>query len=138
MAKVIDMKEMRYLNLFEKITHIRTRFCFDYNNAIVFGVPKPLVSKSIGPEAQNLRKINGIIGRRIKVVPLPQSTKDIKMFIEKIVAPVEFKDIDVKENEVILTAGSRNKAALIGRNKRRLIEMQGIIHDFFGKQFRII
>ena len=61
-----------------------------------------------------------------------------KMFIIKIVAPVEFKDIDVKENEVILTAGSRNKAALIGRNKRRLIEMQGIIHDFFGKQFRII
>jgi hypothetical protein len=38
-----------------------------------------------------------------------------------------------------LTAGNtQNKAALIGRDKRRLLEMQKIIKDFFSRDFRII
>ena len=138
MTKIIDMQDMRYLNLFEKVTKVRTRFCFKYNDAIMFGVPAPLVLRSLGQDAKNIKKMHHIIGKRVKVVPLPKGTEDIKVFIEKIVNPVEFKDVEVKDNEVILTAGSRNKAALIGRHKRRLLEMQRIIHDFFGKEFRIV
>ncbi len=138
MTRTIDMQDMRYLNLFEKITRVRTRFCFNYNNMIVFGVPGPLVLRSLGPDAKNIKKIHHILGKRVKVVPLPQGSKDLKIFIEKIVTPVEFKDVEIKDNQVILTAGSRNKAALIGRNKRRLLEMQKIIHDFFGKEFKIV
>jgi len=138
MTKTIDMQEMRYLNLFEKITNVRTRFCFNYNNNIMFGVPKPFVIKSIGPDAQNLKKMNNIIGKRIRVIPLPTGTNDLKVFIEKIISPVEFQSVEIKDNEVVLTAGSRNKASLIGRDKRRLIEMQKIIHDFFNKEFKIV
>ena len=35
MVKTIDMQEMRYLNLFEQITRVRTRFCFKYNECDV-------------------------------------------------------------------------------------------------------
>ena len=45
---------------------------------------------------------------------------------------------DLAANEIILNAGMQSKAALIGRNKRRLLEMQKIVHDFFGMEFRII
>jgi len=51
---------------------------------------------------------------------------------------VKFNDLEVTDNEIILTAGSHSKAALIGRNKRRMIEMQGIVKDFFSKEFRIV
>jgi hypothetical protein len=51
---------------------------------------------------------------------------------------VDFKDLEIKDKEVIINAGMRNKAALIGRNKRRFFEMQKIIRNFFGKDFRII
>ena len=138
MTRTIDMQEMRYLNLFEKITNVRTRFCFNYNNNIMFAVPKPFVIKSIGPDAQNLKKMNKIIGKRIRVIPLPTGTQDLKVFIEKIISPVEFQSVEIKDNEVILTAGSRNKASLIGRDKRRLIEMQKIIREFFDKEFKIV
>ncbi len=134
------MQDMRYLNLFGKITRVDTRFCFKYNNILMFGVPKILVARSLGPEGKNIRKMHEILGKRVKVVALPagQSTQDIKIFIQQVVKPVEFKNLEVKEGGVVLTAGSRNKAALIGRNKRRLLEMQKIVRDYFGKEFRIV
>ena len=55
MVKVLDMKLIRYANLFNKVTRIRTNHCFIYNNTIVFAVPRPLVAKAIGPDNQNLK-----------------------------------------------------------------------------------
>ena len=138
MAGTISMQDMRHLNLFRRITGISTRHVIRYNEMIIFCVPKILVSKAIGPEARNIRRIGEILGRRIKVIPIPKGIQHVKLFIKAIVSPVEFKDLEIKDDEVILTAGSRNKAALLGRNKRRLHEMQKIIKDFFGKEFKII
>ena len=138
MVNVIDMQDLRHLNLFGKITHVRTRFCIRYNDGVIFCVPKGLVSKSIGEGGKNIRQINKIIGKKVKVVQSPVGISDAKKFIESIVSPVKFKDLEVKDNEIVLTAGSMNKAALLGRNKRRLLEMQKIVKGFFGKEFRII
>jgi transcription antitermination factor NusA-like protein len=138
MAEIIGMQEMRYLNLFEKVTKVRTRFCFRYNDMIMFAVPKPMVMKSVGMDSKNLKRIHQIIGKKVRVVPIPKKESDIKAFIQKIINPVEFKDIEIKGNEIIINAGSMNKAALLGRNKRRLLEMQKIIQDYFKKDLRIV
>lgn len=138
MVNTIDMKDMRYLNLFERITRVQTKYCFDYNNTLVFAVPRNLISKAIGRDVSNLKKLSEILKKRIKVVAIPDGEKDIKRFIETIVSPVTFKELEVTENEIILNAGPQSKAALIGRNKRRLLEMKGIVKDFFNKDFRII
>ena len=134
----IDMQHMRYLNLFKKITYIDTRYCFKYNEMIVFCVPKQLLSRALGENGNNLRRLSDIVGKRIRIVPIPLKVEHAKEFIQAIVAPLEFNDLTIGENEIVLTAGSRNKASLIGRNKRRLIEMKQIVKDFFGKDFRII
>jgi transcription antitermination factor NusA-like protein len=137
MANTIDMQDMRYLNLFEKIMKIRTRFCFKYNETIVFCVPKHLVHRAVGPDARNIRRMSQILRKKIKVVAVPKGSKDVKLFLTAVVSPTKFKGIEIKDNEVIISGGS-NKAALIGRNKRRLTEMQKIIKNFFGKEYRII
>ena len=138
MTSTINMQDMRHLNLFERITKIRTRFCFKYNETIFFCVPKPLISRAIGGEGMNVKKISEILGRKIKVIAQPDKKYQVKEFIQDIISPVTFKDLQITENEIVLTAGSPNKAALIGRNKRRLLEMKKIIKDFFEKDFRII
>ena len=138
MTKTIDMQGMRYLNLFSQITRIRTRFLFPYNNMLVFCVPRTLIKNALGRDNENLRKLSGIINKRIRIVATPLGISDIKRFISAIVSPVEFKELEIKDNEIILTAGAQSKAALLGRNKRRLLEMQEIIRDFFDKEFRII
>ena len=137
MVNTIDMQDMRYLNLFEKIMRVRTRLCFRYNDSIVFFVPKPLMAKAIGEKGKNIKKMSEILNKKIKVVMAPQGISDVDIFIKAVISPVTFKNLEIKDNEVIVTGGT-NKAALIGRNKRRLHEMQKIIKDFFGKEFRII
>ena len=136
MINTIDMQDMRYLNLFERIMKVRTRFCFKYNEAIIFSVPRELVSKAIGENGRNIREMSQILGKRIKVVAYPKSAKDADYFIRTIVAPNTFKSLEIREKEIVMNAGD-NKAILIGRNKRRLQEMQKIVHDFFNMDFRI-
>ncbi|MCK5043834.1 hypothetical protein KAR52_02430 [Candidatus Pacearchaeota archaeon] len=135
---IIDMRYMRYLNLFGKITRVDTRFCFEYNQFIVFCVPQQLISKAVGIGGKNIKQMSGILNKKIKVVPLPLGIQDAEKFIKAIVNPVTFKDLKISDNEIVLTAGTQNKAALIGRNKRRFLEMQGIIKNYFGKTFKII
>lgn len=138
MVNTLDMQDLRYLNLFEKVTRIRTHYCFEYNNTIIFCVPREFVSQAIGPDARNLRRISEIIKKRVKVIYIPKDSQDIKRFIELVVSPVTFKDLEILPNEIVMNAGSQSKAALIGREKRRLIEMQKITQNFFKKDFRII
>jgi hypothetical protein len=138
MIKTINMQEMRYLNLFEKITRIDTRFFFNYNETLMFCVPKFKLSQALGRNTENLKKLSDILKKRIRVLANPRGIEDIESFIKAIVAPVEFKELNIRGDEVILTTGSQSKASLLGRNKRRLMEMKEIVRDFFGKEFKII
>jgi len=138
MENTISMKDMRHLNLFMNITKISTRFCFEYNNMIFFCVPKQSVSKAIGENGKNSRQLSQILNRKIKIIPVPNGAENAKQFIRAIVDPIEIKDVDASGDEFIIHAGSKNKAALIGREKRRLNEMRKIVRDFFGKEVRIV
>ncbi len=139
MGNTINMQDMRHLNLFNQITRIHTRFCVRYNNTIIFCVPREFVARAIGEEARNVKRISEILQKRVRIIQSPRGIQDVRGFIGVIVKPVTFKDLQVTSTEIILTAGNtQNKAALIGRNKRRLLEMQKIVKDFFGKDFRIV
>lgn len=138
MANVINMQDMRHLNLFEKITKINTKFCFRYNNTIIFSVPRHLVYKAIGENGKNAKKIYTILEKRIRIISSPAGIQDAKNFVEDIVNPIPLKEFEIKDNEIILSASSQNKAALIGRNKRRFFELQKIVKNFFGKELRIV
>lgn len=138
MNSTIYMEDLRNLNLFQKITQIRTRFCFTYNNQIFFCVPKKLVTRAIGREGINVKRINQILKKRIRIVAGPEGLTDAEEFLRAVVSPIEFKSIEITPMELILNAGSHNKAALIGREKRRLIELQKIVKDFFGKELKLM
>jgi len=132
------MQDMRYLNLFSKIARVDTRYCIKYNDAVIFCVPKNLVMRAMGRDGENLRRISETLGKKIRIIPTPRGIFDAKGFIQTIVKPVTFKDLEVKGDEIILTAGNmQNKANLMGRGKKRLLEMEKIVKDFFGKDFRI-
>jgi len=139
MVNTINMSDMRHLNLFNQITRIHTRFCASYNGAIIFCVPRELVARAIGEEGRNVKRLSEILGKKIRVIQCPRGLQDVRGFIGILVKPVIFKDLEIRNNEIILTAGNtQTKAALIGREKRRLIEMQKIVKDFFNKDFRIV
>lgn len=134
----IDMQTMRYINLLDSTSRVKTRKCFIYNNTIVFAVPRGFVSKAIGPDAINVRKIQEQMGKRVKIVEEANGIESAQKFVEDIVSPITFKSLELKDRQFVLTAGSQSKAALIGRNRRRLLELERILKDSFGFGVRIV
>src|SRR3989344_1200192 len=136
---VIDMKAMRYINLLDKVSHVRTSKCFVHNNVIFFAVPGTQVSKAIGHSAANVRKMQEQIGKRIKIIREAEGVLDSKRFVEDVVSPVKIRSLEVKDNCIIITAGNnQSKAFLIGRNKRRFEELRRIMQDMFHIDLKII
>lgn len=139
MVNTIDMQDIMHLNLFSQITGINTRFCAKYNGAIIFCVPKNLLTKALGEQGRNLKRISETLGKKIRIIPIPRDLHDARGFIQTLVKPVMFKDFGIMGNEIIITAGNmQSKAALIGRDKRRFLELEKITKDFFGKDLKII
>jgi hypothetical protein len=134
MAGVIDMQLMRYINLFARTTKVQTTKVFVYNNQIIFAVPKAKVSIAIGKQAINVKKLNAILRRKIKIVAMPSVDSDegVEKFVGDVVAPIEFNKVEVKDNSVVVNAGRQSKAALIGRNRQREKELGDVLKNFFG------
>ena len=60
MNKIIDMQLMRYLNLFERVSRVRTKNCAMYNSNIIFFVDARDVSRAIGENGMNIKRISEI------------------------------------------------------------------------------
>lgn len=134
MAKIIDMQSMRQINLFNKITRIQTKNFFVYNNTLVFGVPRSKMSQAIGKEASNIKKLNSITQKKIKIIAMPnaEDSNEISKFIINLIDPVEVNKIDVNNKKVEINASRTSRAALIGRNRMREKELINILRDNFG------
>ena len=131
-TKILDMKFIRYANIFGRITNIRTNHCFEYNNTIIFVVPRAFVMRAIGENNRNLESLSQVIGKRVKIVATPDGKEDMKNFVSMITRPVRFKSIEVVNDEAIISANPQSKASLIGKGKIRLLEMENILGQYFG------
>ena len=141
MFKVLDQQKIRFLTVFGEVTRISASDCFMYNNKVVFAVPQAKLSMAIGQNANNIREIGELILRRTKVVALPRpgNEADIASFVSSIIHPVQFKNLEVTNEEILISAnGMENKAEMMGRNKVRLKELQDIAKQYFNKNLRII
>ena len=134
------MQFIRYVNLFGKITNVRAKHCFAYNNMIIFVVHRGDVKQAIGHENANLHRLSQILSKRIRIVAEPKSKtrEDIKHFITTVVAPVQFNTIELAEDIVTISAGREGKARLIGRQRIRQKELAEILEQYFGiKELKI-
>jgi len=136
-TKTLDLSFIRHLNLFEKITRVRASHCFTFNNILFFVVPANLVYKAIGEKGNNVRRLAELINKKVKILASPDKPEDTEKFIKDIIAPIEPKNIEITEKEIIINAAKINKAGLIGRDKTKLKELGRIVNDYFGKELRI-
>jgi NusA-like KH domain protein len=136
--KTIDMQVMRYINLFSRISGVEPKHCFIYNFTVIVVVPQASLSKAIGEDGKNIRTMSEIINKKVKVAIAPKGIHDAEKFISTIIYPIQMKSVEIRDNYLIINAGTQNKAMLIGRNKTRLDEMRKIIKDYFGKELKIV
>lgn len=133
----LDLKTIRYINLLDRESNVKTSKCFLYNNVIIFAVPENQISKAIGHNAENVRRIQEQLGKRVKIIAQASGIENAERFIKDIISPVSFKSVEIKEGILVLTAGMENKASLIGRNRRREEELKEIIKNTFNIEMKI-
>lgn len=136
---VIDMQTMRYINMLDRASKVKTSKCFIYNNTIIFAVPGSMMSRAIGPGAINIKNIQNQLGKKVRIIKEASSIEDAERFVLDIVEPIRFKSLDIQEGTLIINSGNiHSKASLMGRNKTRMDELATIVKDNFNLDLRIM
>ena len=125
-----DITCIQQINLFFKVTGVRAQNCFNYSNFILLVVDPAFFNKAIGKSGENVRRLEYLLKKRIKVIRTP--TQDIERFIKVIVYPLKFKKLAIEDGNITITAGQQSKASLIGRDHSRLNELIEIVKQYFN------
>ena len=120
---------LKIMSLFEKITRTRLKDCFiDDNQMLTFVVPSFQIGKAVGKNAVNVKKLENLLKRKIKIVGFNPSPT---MFIKNLIYPVK-ADVEQQDNVIIIKANdTKSRAFLIGRNKTNLKNNLKITKKYF-------
>lgn len=135
MGAKLDLKSIQCINIFYKVTGVRTQESFVYNNVRLFVVDSSFLGKALGEKGMNIRRLGYLLHQRVKVIP----ESNLENFTRMIVQPVKFKRIVDENGLVTIFAGQQAKASLIGRDKVRIQELAEILKGHFGiKGLRVV
>lgn len=121
---------MKIISVFETMTGARLKDCFENKNQqLVFVVEPGHMGKAIGKNAVNVRKLEALLKKRIKILEFNES---VIGFIANLIYPLKPMDIVENEGEVVITGGDvKTKGLLIGRNFQNLEETKSIVNRYF-------
>ena len=117
------------MSLFEKTTRARLKDYFvDDNNTMTFVVHEVNLGKAIGKQAINVKKLENLLKRKIKILGFnPNPVK----FTKNIVYPLKV-EVEQQETVIVIKANdTKTKAFLIGRNQSNLKNNLKIIQKYF-------
>lgn len=136
--KKYDLELLKFFSFFEKITHVAAKDCLvDASGALVFVVPEEKISKAVGKQGANAKKLHTAMNRKIKILAF---NPDLKSFVKNVVHPIKVADIN--EEDGVVTIKSQDHASrglLIGRNAQNLRNFESIVKRFFEiKEIKVI
>tara|TARA_Y100000034_G_scaffold128526_1_gene183325 strand:+ start:998 stop:1408 length:411 start_codon:yes stop_codon:yes gene_type:complete len=124
MKIVYDSRLMQYISLFESLTKVKVKDSYLKDKGIVFIVERGGLFKAIGKNGANIKKIENMLNKRIKVVEFDES---VEKFVINLVKPVEVEVSLIDQNVEIKPKEARTKGLLIGREGKNLKELKDII-----------
>ncbi|MBN1503253.1 NusA-like transcription termination signal-binding factor [Candidatus Woesearchaeota archaeon] len=131
MARISYNAELlEIMKLFENITDTKLKDCFiDHNLLLTFIVQENQLGKAIGKKAVNVRRLEKLLNRKIKIV---EFNPTLEQFVKNLVQPLKVEKVNVDNGYVEVTGlDTKTKAMLIGRNKSNLTNNEDIIKKYF-------
>lgn len=123
---------LKLMSLFESITRTRLKDCFiDSNNILTFIVVNGDIGKAIGKDASNVKKLENMLNRKIKIVEFDSS---VLGFIRNLVYPIRPRNV-VEEADIVTieSSDSKSRGLLIGRNASSLRNFEAITKKYYPK-----
>jgi len=131
-----DSTLMKYISLFETLTRTQVKDCI-INSQVIFIVHENQIAKAIGRNGSNVRRLEHILNRKIKIV---EFNPNVLKFISNYIYPLEVKDIK-EENGFITIIGqdTKTKGLLIGRDSKNLNSLKSIVNRYFNiKDIKVV
>ena len=129
----LDLEKIQQINLFEKVTKSLVKDCFINNDLYLFVVEPGNASKAIGKQGINIRKMAKLLRKKIKVV---EYTENLENFLTSLIFPLKMKEIVINES-IEVSADTKTKGLLIGRNRKNLTFYNEILKKYFNKELKI-
>ncbi|MBW3003820.1 NusA-like transcription termination signal-binding factor [Candidatus Woesearchaeota archaeon] len=120
---------MKYISLFETITRAKVKDCFELGEKLVFVVQEGEIGKAIGKKAANVKKIEGMLKKRIRII---EFNPDLIRFINNVIYPVKAKNIEQDNSIITITSpDSHSRGLLIGKAAEILRNNEKIVQRYF-------
>ena len=121
---------LKIMSLFENITRTRLKDCFiDDSKMLTFIVADYEVGKAIGKSAGNVKHIEKLLSRKIKIVgfnALPTQ------FVKNLIYPVTDVDVEIDGKTIIIKGhDAKTKGYLIGRDQSHIKNNINIVKKYF-------
>jgi len=120
---------LKIMALFETVTRTRLKDSFiDNNELLTFVVDQPYIGKAIGKNAVNIKKLEKLLKRKIKIVGYSQ---DPAQFVKNLIYPVSAEVLKQDKDIIIKSTDIKTKAYLIGRNQSNINNYTEITKKYF-------
>lgn len=123
-----DINIIKYISLFESVTRAKLKDCI-VDNRVIFITNENEIGKAIGKNGNNIRKIENILKKKIKVV---EFSNDVQQFIRNMIYPLQAKEIRDDDGNITITGpDTKTKALLIGRESQNLKNLKNAVKRYF-------
>ena len=132
-AKIVyDIDAMKFMSLFENITRAKLKDCIIKENMVLFIVQPNEISKAIGSKGANVKKLERILNKRVKIVEFASEPVN---FIKNLIHPLQVKEITEEDGVYTLTpVDLKTRGMLIGRNASNLRAFEEVVKRYFPVQ----
>lgn len=124
-----DVELIKIMNLFENVTKARVKDALYMKGLLTFIVFEGDMFKALGKNLENLKKIESMLKRKIKIV---EFNNDMVKFITNLLYPYKVDSITVEEKIVtIKDEDTKTKGLIIGAKAQNLRQYESIVKKYF-------
>ena len=140
MTKIrITADEIKFMNLFEKITGAKVRDMIQEENTICFLVNKEDMGLAIGKKGSNIEKVRNTLGKSVYVI---EYSDEYSTFVKNIFQPSTIKEIRIsnssKGKNVVIKTNKRDRKNIIGYQGEKIKLAKKLLDRYFGLKNIII
>ncbi|MCX6710558.1 hypothetical protein AUJ69_03730 [Candidatus Woesearchaeota archaeon CG1_02_47_18] len=135
---VYNIQLMNFMRFFENATGAKARDCFlEKSGMLVFVVKEGEIGKAIGRGGSNIRKLEGNLKRKIKIV---EFNPEVTEFARNLIMPLRAEGIELREGVLYIKGeDTKVRGMLIGRDSQNLKNYEEIIKRYFNiEKIRVI
>ncbi|MGB9635930.1 MAG: NusA-like transcription termination signal-binding factor [Thermoplasmata archaeon] len=130
-----DSDSLRYLSLFEHITHARVKDCIVLEDRLIFIIEKGEILKAVGKKGEHVMKLKEIVKKNIQII---EYNEDPLIFVKNVFYHYGVESVEVEMRGNIKHASVKVKPEMkgkaIGKEGRNLKVFRDIINRYFDIQ----